>query len=98
MGPPGPDMFVTEGGGLKICVGTVRWGARAADPQPPETYMMVVPADWTRDACNAMFAGYAGPPENGARGGVVRIGCMLPEDMQVIWEGDPEFEGGACGW
>ena len=83
---------------MKICVGTVRWGARAADPQPPETYMIYVPTNWTRRACNDLFAGYAGPEENGARGGVVRVGCMFPEDMRVAWEGDADFEPQACGW
>jgi hypothetical protein len=60
--------------------------------------MMVVPADWTRAACNEMFAAYAGPGDNGARGGVVRVGCMFPGEMRVVWEGDAAFERETCGW
>ena len=98
-GPAGSDLFIHRpSGAMKICVGTVRWGARAENPQPPESYMMVVPANWTRQACNDLFAGYAGPPADGARGGVIRIGCMFPGEMRVIWEGDPGFTRETCGW
>jgi hypothetical protein len=98
-GPAGPDVFADpDTGAMKVCVGLVRFGGRAANPQPDQNYMMVVPANWTRQACNAMFAAYAGPAENGARGGVVRVGCMFPDDMTVTWEGDPRFNGAACGW
>ncbi len=83
---------------MKICVGLVRWGARAANPQPDQNYMLYVPRNWARQDCNDLFAGYAGPPGGGARGGLVRVGCMFPADRTVTWEGDTRFDGAACGW
>ncbi len=99
MGPAGPDILIDPAtGGMKVCVGLVRWGGRAETPQPDENYMMIVPANWTRGDCNAMFAAYAGPTENGAEGGLVRIGCILRDEPTITWEGGPNFDGAACGW
>ena len=76
----------------------IRWGGRAANPQPQENYVMIVPNKWTRQDCNDAFAAYAGPPEGGARGGAIRIGCIFPAEPIVVWEGDPAFEPRSCGW
>ena len=98
-GPVGPDVFVHEPtGGLKVCVGMVRWGGRAENPQPQENYMIVVPNDWTRQQCGNLFATYAGPPDEGARGGVIRVGCLFPDAPVTVWEGDPQFDRRSCGW
>jgi len=82
---------------MKVCVGLVRWGPRAAEPLPQEDFMTIVPADWTRDQCDALFGGYAGDGE-GVQGGTVRIGCILPEAPGIVWEGEDGFAEDSCGW
>lgn len=82
---------------MKVCVGLVRWGPRAAQQLPQEDYMMIVPADWTREQCSGLFGAYAGNAE-GVRGAVVRVGCLFADAPRIAWEGQPAFEERSCGW
>jgi hypothetical protein len=100
MGPAGPigatgdAVFANaETGGVKICAGSVTWGPLAANTQPAENYMMVVPQDWTQATCTALFQGFAGP--NGPRGTATRFGCMFADEPLVVWD---DFSARSCGW
>jgi hypothetical protein len=97
IGVTGDAVFANpETGGVKVCAGSVIWGPLAANTQPPENYMVVVPQDWTQATCNALFQGFVGPATAaGARGTATRFGCMFNDEPLVVWD---DFTARSCGW